>query len=180
MHPLIYLALGSNVGDRQANLRAARHALPPAVDLQACSPIYHTPPWGYDDQPEFLNQALEATTRLPPADLLAYLKSIEHTLGREKTFRYGPRVIDIDILFYGDRVIEEEGLIIPHPRLHERAFVLVPLADLAPEFNHPVLDKTVTELLESVDRQGISRLEPEGATKTSSNPSTDSVAQRPP
>jgi 2-amino-4-hydroxy-6-hydroxymethyldihydropteridine diphosphokinase len=115
------------------------------------SRIFETPPWGFADQPAFLNQVVEGQTRLSPADLLDTVKDLETRLGRVATFRYGPRVIDIDILFYGDQIIEIPGLSIPHPRLAERAFVLVPLADLAPNLRHPVTGKTVAEMLGQVE-----------------------------
>ena len=113
--PTIFLALGSNLGDRQANLQAAVTSLAPGVSLIRQSSVYQTEPWGYTDQPLFLNQVIEARTELPPQDLLAYLKHLEHTLGREATFRYGPRVIDLDILLYGDQVVSLPGLNIPPP-----------------------------------------------------------------
>jgi 2-amino-4-hydroxy-6-hydroxymethyldihydropteridine diphosphokinase len=156
--PIVYLALGTNLGDRRANLRAAVKALPPEVRLLAESPIYETPPWGYAGQPAFLNQVIKAETELGPRALLAYLKRLETELGRMPTFRYGPRQIDLDILFYDDVILNEDGLTIPHPRLPERAFVLVPLADLAPDLQHPVLGKTVQQLLAEVDRSGIELL----------------------
>lgn len=152
---IIYLALGTNLGDRRANLRAAIDSLPPSVVHRQSSRIYETPPWGYTDQPAFLNMAVKAETGLSPLELLAYLKRIEADLGRQQTFRWGPRLIDIDILFYDDLAFESEELVIPHPRLHERAFVLVPLADLAPDLVHPLLGKTVRELLGALDRTGI-------------------------
>lgn len=152
---IIYLALGTNLGDRRANLRTAIEALPPEVEVLAESKIYETPPWGVEDQPAFLNMAVKAGTDLMPPALLAQLKKLETGLGRTQTFRWGPRLIDIDILFYDDLVFESEGLVVPHPRLHERAFVLVPLADIAPDLVHPALGKTVRELLEGLDRTGI-------------------------
>jgi 2-amino-4-hydroxy-6-hydroxymethyldihydropteridine diphosphokinase len=161
----IYLALGSNLGDREANLRAAREAMPPAVRLHSNSPIYETPPWGILDQPVFLNQVVEGSTYLPPAGLLAYLKGLEVQLGRTRTVRNGPRVIDLDILFYDDLVFTMTGLTIPHPRISERAFVLVPLADLAPDLVHPVEKKTIQELLGQVDRSGIERYPASSAQK---------------
>lgn len=151
----IYLGLGSNLGDRLANLGAAAAALPTAVEVLRQSPIYETEPWGYADQPAFLNCVIEAQTLLEPPALLAYLKQIEASLGRTPTFRYGPRCIDLDILFYDDLILETAGLTIPHPRLHERAFVLAPLADLAANLRHPVLGKRVEDLLSEVNQRGV-------------------------
>ncbi len=152
-----FIALGSNLGDRRANLRAAVAALPPAVQVTACSPIYQTAPWGYTDQPDFLNQVVRGETNLSPRELLVFLKNLESSLGREKTFRYGPRQIDLDILFYADTIVAESDLQIPHPRLHERAFVLVPLADLAPDWVHPQLGCDVRTLLAGVDAREVER-----------------------
>lgn len=152
----VYLALGSNLGDRLANLRNTIRALPPEVEVTAQSPVYETPPWGYEQQPIFLNQVVEALTALSPQDLLSYLKKLEEQQGRTPTFHYGPRQIDIDILFYDDLVLNSPNLTIPHPRLSERAFVLVPLADLSLSLRHPVTGKTVAEMLAQVDRSQIS------------------------
>lgn len=151
----IFIALGSNLGDRAANLQAARETLRPKVQVLRESPIYVTPPWGYLDQPEFFNQVIEVETLLHPKPLLHRLKSIEAKMGREATFRNGPRLIDLDILFYGQEVIEGEALQIPHPRLQDRAFVLIPLNDLAPDFMHPVLHQSVREMLGAVDSAGV-------------------------
>jgi 2-amino-4-hydroxy-6-hydroxymethyldihydropteridine diphosphokinase len=153
----IYLALGSNLGDRLANLHAAVAALPPDVTVLAGSPVYETPPWGYLEQPAFLNMALRGATSLSPQELLRHLKGLETGLGRVPSIRYGPRLIDMDILFYDDLVLATPGLTLPHPRLHERAFVLVPLADLAAGLRHPVLGRTVGELLAGVDASGVNR-----------------------
>ncbi|MEZ0396482.1 MAG: 2-amino-4-hydroxy-6-hydroxymethyldihydropteridine diphosphokinase [Anaerolineales bacterium] len=153
----IYLALGSNLGDRRANLQAALDALPPEVRLRRLSPVYETPPWGLTDQPAFLNMAAEAETGLPPLDLLSHLKRLETRLGRLPSVRYGPRLIDLDLLFYDDLVLDSPALTLPHPRLHERAFVLVPLADLAPDLVHPRLGQTVRDLLAALDTTGIVR-----------------------
>ncbi len=151
----VYLALGTNLGDRAANLRAAIAAMPPRVKVVAESAIYETPPWGFTDQPPFLNMVVRAETELEPQDLLDYLKNLEKDLGRTPTFTNGPRQIDIDILFYDMLVLDTPGLVIPHPRLQERAFVVVPLADLAPDFIHPVTYDFVWEMLFNVDVTGI-------------------------
>jgi len=151
----VFLALGTNIGDREANLCNARKALAPKVTIIRESPIYITPPWGYEDQPEFLNQVIEVRTKMGPACLLRYLKRIEKKMGRLKTFRNGPRLIDLDILFYGQRVVKRSKLNIPHPRLQERAFVLVPLSDIAPDFVHSVLGMTVESMLAKINTEGV-------------------------
>ncbi len=155
MSTKIYLALGTNLGERLDNLHTAMNALPPAVCVLRKSTIYETPPWGYTDQPPFLNMVVEAETSLSPRALLDYLKQLEADLGRIKNFRYGPRHIDLDILFYGRQRCKDERLEIPHPRLHERAFVLVPLADLAPDFVHPVLGEPIKVLLSRLETEQI-------------------------
>jgi 2-amino-4-hydroxy-6-hydroxymethyldihydropteridine diphosphokinase len=164
LNPLstIYLALGSNLGDRSANLRAAIAALPPDVHVVQESQIYETPPWGFTDQPAFLNMALKGKTVLGPVELLHRLKNLETGLGRQPSVRWGPRLIDMDILFYAGLILEIQGLVIPHPHLHERAFVLVPLADLAPDLIHPVFCKSVRELMAELDSSGVKRYEPTG------------------
>lgn len=154
----VFLALGTNLGNRLENLQKAKQSLPPKVEILEESSIYETPPWGYLDQPEFLNQVIEVKTKLPPWRLLRYLKAIEQQMGRVTLFRYGPRVIDLDIIFYGERVIDREKLKIPHPRMTERAFVLVPLAEIAPNLVHPVMGTSITELLEGVDTRELKRL----------------------
>jgi 2-amino-4-hydroxy-6-hydroxymethyldihydropteridine diphosphokinase len=143
----IALALGSNVGDRLAALRAAIKALDPYITVTALAPVYETAAAYITDQPAFLNTAVTGTTALEPLALLWTLKDIETTVGRQPTFRYGPRVIDIDIIFYGDKIIKTTELTIPHSRVSERAFVLRPLNAIAPNFRHPQTGHTVAGML---------------------------------
>jgi 2-amino-4-hydroxy-6-hydroxymethyldihydropteridine diphosphokinase len=152
---LVYFALGSNLGDRLENLQKARDALAPAVSIDKCSSIYDTPPWGYKDQPSFLNQVVSGKTTLLPLELLAYLKKTEEKLGRQRIFRYGPRLVDIDILLYDELIMVTSTLVIPHPRMLERGFVLVPLAEIAPDLIIPGTQRSVKEHLQKVDREGI-------------------------
>jgi 2-amino-4-hydroxy-6-hydroxymethyldihydropteridine diphosphokinase len=147
----IYLALGSNLGDRMSNLTSAVERLSQKVNIKRVSSVYETEPVSYKEQPLYLNAVLSAVTELAPFELLNFVKSIESDLGRQPSFRNAPRTIDIDILFYGGRVIETPELIIPHPDIAERAFVLVPLAEIAPKLVHPVLQKRVSELLAVVE-----------------------------
>ncbi len=158
----VFLALGSNLGDRAANLRAAIEAVKPEVQIINCSAVYETPPWGYTDQPKFLNQVVEGETSLSPEELLEHIKEIEVRLGRQETFQFGPRIIDLDIIFFDDQVIDSPPLIIPHPRMAERGFVLIPLADLAPQFQHPILGDSVSDLLSKVDQAGVVMFSPKG------------------
>lgn len=151
----VYLALGSNLGDRLDYFQRALDALGSAARLQRVGQIYETEPWGITDQPRFLNTAVEAETALAPLDLLMILKTLEASLGRQATVRYGPRVIDIDILLYGSQAVNEPGLEIPHPRMAERAFVLAPLADLAPDLHPPGWTRTIREQLETLDCSGV-------------------------
>lgn len=155
MDHIIYLALGSNMGNRLANLKNAISNLPPQMDVKKKSPVYETPPWGHTDQPAFLNQAVMAETYMEPENLLGHLKRLETALGREPSFENGPRLIDIDILFYDDLVLDSPPLVVPHPRLHHRGFVLVPLNDIAPDLVHPILGRPISELLLDVDRLNI-------------------------
>lgn len=147
----VYLALGTNLGDRHKNLFSALDLLASFAQLEARSNIYETDPWGYTEQPAFLNMCARITTELPPLELLQRLKVVEQHMGRVTTFQYGPRLIDLDIIFYDDLVFNHVVLQIPHPRLYERAFVLVPLAELAPELHHPILGKTVLEMMLALD-----------------------------
>jgi 2-amino-4-hydroxy-6-hydroxymethyldihydropteridine diphosphokinase len=136
---IAYLSLGSNLGDRRRNLERAVQRLGglSGIRIGKVSPTYRTAPMGVREQPGFLNLAVEAHTNIQPRQLLHLLKNIERELGRTSTERWGPRVIDIDILLYGCRRINEHDLIIPHPRMHERAFMMVPLADIAPNLTLP-------------------------------------------
>jgi 2-amino-4-hydroxy-6-hydroxymethyldihydropteridine diphosphokinase len=151
----IYLSLGSNLGDRLANLRNAISSLSPKAQLVVQSSVYETEPWGYTDQPAFLNQVINANTTLEPVDLLIMIKDVEVLLGRQVTFRFGPRLIDVDILFYDDLVLDTPKLTIPHPRITERAFVLFPLGEIAPDLIHPVLHKSIQQLKSAVEASTI-------------------------
>ena len=155
MSHTVYIALGTNIGDRAENMQQALKKLESIMQVEERSPIYETPPWGLVDQPDFLNQVVRGETELSPVELIKALKEIESEMGRVPTIRYGPRLIDLDLLLYDDLVFETEKLSIPHPRMRGRAFVLVPLADLAPEIIHPVYGETVIEMLAEVDPAGI-------------------------
>ncbi len=155
MSKMVFIALGTNIGERSANLLEASARMQPAVRLLARSPIYETPPWGYLDQPNFLNQVIQGETSLSPQELLGHLKKIETEMGRLKLIQNGPRLIDLDILFYDDLVLESDHLVLPHPRMAGRGFVLMPLADLVPELVHPVSGKTIRTMLAEADCSGI-------------------------
>jgi len=142
----IYLALGTNLGNREENLKNALELLKEKCRILKISSVYETEPFGYKDQPRFLNQALGGETRLSPLELLYFVKEAEKRLGRTKTFVNGPRVIDIDILLYDRLVLESEELTVPHPRFAERDFVLFPLSEIAGEEIHPVFGIKVDEL----------------------------------
>jgi len=154
-----YLGLGSNLGERKDNLERALMFLSQRLRLEKVSSIYDSEPVGNTQQPRFLNLACQTTTTLPPAGLLALAKGIEAKLGRSGGSG-APRIIDIDILFYGDQVIKTPELVIPHPRLTERAFVLIPLVEIAPELVHPANGKSVRELLAALKEvQGVFKWE---------------------
>lgn len=155
MPHIVYIALGTNLGDRLVNLQTAIQAMLPAVQPRLISSVYETAPWGYSEQPVYLNQVIQVETYLSPLKLLHYLKRIENLMGRQVSIMNGPRLIDLDILFYDDLVLNTPLLTIPHPRMRGRAFMLVPLADIAPGLIHPLLQKSVIELSEETDRTGI-------------------------
>jgi 2-amino-4-hydroxy-6-hydroxymethyldihydropteridine diphosphokinase len=157
---IVYLALGSNLGDRLANLKQAIASLTPQMEVKAKSQVYETPPWGFEDQPKFLNQVIKVKTYLEPEPLIKHLKRLEVALGRKESFPNGPRLIDIDILFYDDRVLNTPSLVIPHPRLQERGFVLLPLMDIDPDLVHPVSKKSVREMAAMCNTDGIDKFAP--------------------
>src|SRR5205085_2605657 len=154
----VYLALGSNLGDRRGNLAAALQRLREVMEISTVSSIYETEPVGYLDQPRFFNIVLQGKTTLSAQELLKYAKEIEAAIGRQPTFRNGPRPIDIDIIFFDDLQIKQDNLIVPHPRMAERAFVLVPLAEIAPDAVDPVSGYSVQELLDAVSQDGVKKL----------------------
>ncbi len=152
----IYLSLGSNSGDRLENLARARDRLADAgIRILRESSIYETAPRDLPGQPWFLNQVIEAESALLPRQLLSRLQKIERDMGRKRAVAKGPRIIDIDIVFFGESVISTNDLEIPHPRMMERRFVLEPLAELAPELRHPVLNRSVREMLAKVTDQQV-------------------------
>lgn len=154
----LYLSLGSNLGDRLGYLRQAVGGLRPFMTITSLSPIYETTPWGPEpDQPFFLNACLGAETSLAPDILLPAIKQLELDLGRNTAGKWGPHEIDIDLLFYGDWVTKVESRTIPHRQIRKRPFVLQPLADIAPDFIHPIHQRTIAELLAEVDTNGIAR-----------------------
>ena len=150
MTETVFLALGSNLGDRAWNLAAALDRLRAAIDLTARSPVYETAPMYIADQPAFLNMVVGGTTDLEPLALLDRLKAMETEIGRVPAIRNGPRVLDLDILYYGKTVLRSGRLSVPHPRIGERAFVLAPLADIAPDWKGPGETETVVKRLDAV------------------------------
>lgn len=158
----VVLALGSNLGDRRANLLQALEEISSQVAIDKTSSVYETPPWGYIEQPVFLNQVLSGCTSLNPIELLAFVKDIEQKMGRVKNFKNGPRLMDIDILLFGEQIVNTEALMIPHPRMLERGFVLLPLSEIEPELIIPGTTKSVADHLKNVDQDGIHKIDPEG------------------
>jgi 2-amino-4-hydroxy-6-hydroxymethyldihydropteridine diphosphokinase len=153
----VYLAIGSNVGDREANIARALELLGKALPGVRVSSLYQTRPLYVTEQPPFLNAAAEVRTRMSPEELLDILQGVEAALGRDRSreIRMGPRTMDLDILLFGERVLETEQLSIPHPRLCERAFALVPLLELAPALRHPATGRPLREALEALGDQGV-------------------------
>ena len=148
-----YIGFGSNIGDRLKHIQNAIHILSKMeeITLQKISSIYKTDPVGYEAQAQFLNGAAAIQTSLSPLSLLHTLKNIETTVGRQHRIRWGPREIDLDILIYGDLCLQTEKLVVPHPEMHLRRFVLAPLAEIAPDVVHPVFQKTIQTLLERLE-----------------------------
>ena len=151
--PVAYIGFGSNIGDRLTHIQNAIRALSKTegITLQKISSVYKTDPVGYEAQAQFLNGVVAIQTHLPPLSLLHTLKNIETAIGRQHRIRWGPREIDLDILIYGDLCLQTEKLVIPHPEMHRRRFVLAPLAEIAPDLVHPVLKESVQTLLERLD-----------------------------
>ena len=182
MRETVYIGFGSNVGDRLdfCDRAVTLLSLLPHSQVTGVSLLYETEPVNDGSRPGdgwFLNGAVQLQTNVTPRSLLTVLREIERSLGRDQENRSGPRTIDLDILFYGDRVISEPDLVVPHPRLHQRRFVLVPMADLDPGFVHPVLHRTVAELLKDcTDRAVVRRLAPQPSTRYGSRP----TCSRPP
>jgi 2-amino-4-hydroxy-6-hydroxymethyldihydropteridine diphosphokinase len=150
VHKLVYLSLGSNVGDRAANLEAAIARLSSLGKVVAVSSFYETEPVGFAAQPWFLNCAVKLDTEKTPRQLLAGILELEQEMGRRRVQKNGPRTIDIDILLFGSSIIRTKGLIIPHPAMHERRFVLEPMAEIAPDVLHPVFKRSIRELRDAL------------------------------
>ena len=150
MHKTIYLSLGSNVGDREGNLNSAIERLGKLGEVVAVSSFYETEPVEFTAQPWFLNCAVKLETEKMPRQLLAGILDLERKMGRRRVQKKGPRTIDIDILLFGNSIVETEGLTIPHPAMHERRFVLEPLAEIGAEVRHPVFKQTIRELRDAL------------------------------
>lgn len=156
----VYLAVGSNLGDREGNCRTVVALLGEEIAIEAVSSLYETVPYGVTDQPPFLNLALAGRTTLEPRALLGLCKRVEAEVGRRPTYRWGPRVVDVDILLLGDRVVMEDDLAIPHRDMLQRSFVLTPLAEIAPDVMHPTAGRAIVELAAAVGSEGVRRTVP--------------------
>ncbi len=154
----VFLGLGSNIGKKEENIYKAVDLLSEKIKNLKMSKFYISKAVGYKNQPDFINAAVKGFTDLSPHELLYYIKSVEKNLGRIYRFHWGPREIDIDILFYGELILENKNLIIPHPRLHERDFVLLPLMDLEPNFIHPVFKKSIRDLYQDLKEKSVIRI----------------------
>ena len=152
MKAVIGLGLGSNIGNAAANIREAFARLDILLDNAKLSPLYAAPPMYRTDQDWFVNAVVLGETDLSPRELLEQTQGIEKGMGRIETFKNGPRLIDLDILFYGDQSIKEEGLIVPHPRMEERQFVLHPLRDVKPDWVHPVTKRSVSDMIDALPK----------------------------
>ena len=150
MHKIVYLSLGSNLGDREANLRTAIGKLDQLGTVKGVSAFYETEPVGVTTQPWFLNCAVKLDTEKMPRQLITGILNLEQEMGRQRKQKNGPRIIDMDILLFGTSVIETAGLTVPHPRMHERRFVLEPLAEIAPDVRHPVFKRSMRELRDAL------------------------------
>ena len=148
---IVYIGIGSNLGDREKNCTRAIELLEKkGITVKKKSSLYKTEPWGIKDQPEFLNMAIEIETYLKPRELLGFLKQIEAEIGREKSYKWGPRLIDLDILLFDDIILDEDNLKIPHPLMHKRDFVLRPLQEIAPDIIHPSFKMNIGKLLQKL------------------------------
>ncbi len=152
---IVYLAIGTNMGNRMVNIRSAIDQLKHQFSIVSTSSVYETPPWGFTEQQQFLNMALSIECNMHPVKLLIVLKKIETELGREKTFQWGPRLIDIDIIYYGEKIYELQNLNIPHKEMHKRGFVMVPISEIAPDFIHPIIRKKNRVICDGLDTEGI-------------------------
>lgn len=146
----VYLGLGANLGDKRAQLLEALRRIAAFAEIRAASPFIETDPVGYLDQDRFLNAAAHVTTSLEPREFLARVLAVELAMGRVRTVPNGPRTIDLDILIWDGLILDEPGLVVPHPRMHQRRFVLEPLANIAPALVHPVFHRTIQDLLDAL------------------------------
>ena len=155
----VYLGLGSNLGNRQANMEKALKLLDDTLQIELISSVYETEPVGYVEQPMFLNAVCRGQTELGPLQLLSLVKGIEVSLGRVSSFPNAPRPIDLDIIFYGDMIMQTPELTIPHPRLEERAFVLIPLLEITPDLCHPLSGESLKDLVARVQgSEGVKKI----------------------